>query len=334
MILRKYHLDVDPRPLVETIIKRNAWGARRPTANQKERPMSRKVGFGAAAVAAAFLAAVAVRVAPLGATPLTSGELKCETSTGKAQSQFVAFKGKCIQKCESDAAKGKVASPSDCDPNGGSADASCISAAVGKTVHAEQVKCAGGAAPSGSCPLCYGEDNGDPNNAHSGDCVNDSITRTSDPNNPNSTETQVDPFFSIIWCDSGATDPNNANQKVKLKCENSLSKNASKLVSTLNKCVAKCLASAAKGKSTGHCAPPVDGGSDTKLASCVSAAKAKLASQIDKSCPSGTITCTNGDAIGAALYAGSGADWANVVEGRVNAQYPNTYCSASGAFLE
>jgi hypothetical protein len=296
--------------------------------------MSRRLGFGAAAIGAAFLTAVAVRVIPVGATPLSSGELKCETSTGKAQTKFVAFKGKCIQKCESGAAKGKGASAGDCDPNGGSAVGSCISAAVSKTVHAEQVKCAGGAAPSGTCPLCYGEDNGDPNNAHAGDCVNDSITRTSDPNNPNSTETQVDPFFSIIWCDSGATDPNDANQKKKLKCENAVSKDASKLVGTLDKCTSKCLASAAKGKASGHCAPPVDAQSDQKLSQCVSLAKSKLASQIDKSCPSGLITCDNGDAIGTALYGGSGADWANVVEGRVNAQYVNTYCSPSGAFLE
>jgi len=297
--------------------------------------MSRQMGFGAAALAAAFLAAVAVRVAPLGATPLSSGEFKCETSTAKAQTQFVAGKGNCISKCESSAAKGKVASPADCDPNGGSAVASCLSTAVAKAVHLEQVKCAGGAAPSGTCPLCYGEDNGDPNNAHAGDCVNDSMTRTDDPNNPNSTETQVDPFFSIIWCDSGATDPNDANQKKKLKCENAVSKDASKLVATLDKCTSKCLASAAKGKSTGHCAPPAeDAGADQKLSQCVSLAKSKLASQIDKSCPAGLITCNNGDAIGTALYGGSGADWANVVEGRVAAQYVNTYCSASGAFLE
>ena len=296
--------------------------------------MSRRLGFEAAVIAAAFLAAAAVRVIPVGATPLSSGELKCETSTGKAQTKFVASKGKCIQKCESGAAKGKVASPGDCDPNGGSGVASCITAAVGKAEHAEQNKCTGGAAPSGTCPLCYGEDNGDPNNAHAGDCVHDSQTRTSDPNNPNSTETQVDPFYGIIWCDSHGTDPNQADQKKVLKCENAVSKNASKLVGTLDKCTSKCLASAARGKSSGHCAPPVDAQSDHKLSSCVSLAKGKNASAIDKACPSGTVTCDNGDAIGAALYAGSGVDWSNVVEGRVNAQYSNTYCSPSGAFLE
>ena len=295
--------------------------------------MSRQMGFGAAALAAAFLAAVAVRVAPLGATPLSSGEFKCETSTAKAQTQFVAGKGNCISKCESSAAKGKVASPADCDPNGGSAVASCLSTAVAKAVHLEQVKCAGGAAPSGTCPLCYGEDNGDPNNAHAGDCVHDSTTRTSDPNNPNSTETQVDAFFGIIWCDSHGTDPNQSDQKKVLKCENAVSKDAAKLVSTLNKCTAKCLASAAKGKTSGHCSPPVNGTSDSKQASCVGAAKSKAAALIDKSCPSGTVTCDNGNAIGTALYAGSGADWANVVEGREDAQYSNTYCSPSGAFL-
>ena len=291
--------------------------------------MSRKLSVGAAVVAAAFAAGIAVRVIPVGATPLTSAELKCEFATAKAQAKFVASKGGCIAKCITGAAKGKVASPSDCDPNGGSGDSACISTAEGKTTAAQQKKC-----PSGSCPACYGEDNGDPNNAHSGDCVHDSQTRTSDPNNPNSTETQVDPFFTIIFCDSHGTDPNQADQKAVLKCENSVSKNGGKLVGALGKCGSKCLAAAVKGKSTGHCSPPADGTSDMKEVACVNAAKAKAAAGIDKACPSGTVTCDNGDAIGAALYAGSGADWANVVEGRVNAQYPNTYCSASAAFLE
>jgi hypothetical protein len=296
--------------------------------------MSRKVGFGAAALAAAFLAAIAVRVMPVGATALTSAELKCETSTGGAQSKFVSGKQGCVTKCMSAVKKGKVVGgTAACDPNGGPAAnlTTCIGNAVTKATGTQTKKCT-------SCPACYGEDNGDPNNAHSGNCANDAATRTSDPNNPNSTETQVDPFFGpdggIIYCDSGSVDPNNANVKAKNSCANAVAKNGAKLVGGLNKCTAKCLSAAAKGKSTGHCSPPVDGTSDTKEASCVSAAKGKTAGAIDKKCPAATITCDNGNAIGTALYAGTGADWANVIEGRVNAQYPNTYCSPSGAFLE
>jgi hypothetical protein len=296
--------------------------------------MSSKVGLGAALVAAGFLAAIAVRVMPVGATALTSDELKCEEGTGAAQSKFVAAKQKCVTKCMGGIAKGKIVGPqSSCDPNGGpAADLStCVTNAVSKAIAGQGKKCS-------SCPACYGSDNGDPNNANSGNCAADAATRTSDPNNPNSTETQVDPFFGpdggIIYCSSGAIDPNNANQKAIAKCEDTVAKNGAKLVGSLNKCTSKCLSAASKGKSTGHCAPPVDGGSDTKEATCVSTAKSKTAAGIDKKCPAATVTCDNGNAVATALYAGTGADWANVIEGRVNAQYPNTYCSPSGAFLE
>jgi hypothetical protein len=298
--------------------------------------MSRKVGFGAALVAAGFLAASALRVMPVGATALSKDEMKCESATGKSQGKFVASKQKCVSKCMDALAKGKVTGGATvCDPNGGSAAniTTCISTAVGKAVTGETKKC-----PSGSCPECYGEANGDPNNGHSGDCTNDASVRVSDPNNPNATETQLDPFFGpdggIIYCDSGGFDPNVGTQKDKIKCEDAVAKNGAKLVGALNKCTSKCLSSAAKEKTTGHCSPPVDGGSDTKEASCVSTAKGKTAAGIDKKCKAGTIACDNGNAIGAALYAGSGAEWANVIEGRVNAQYANTYCSPSGAFLE
>src|SRR5262249_9050100 len=147
----------------------------------------------------------------------------------------------------SNAASGNVA-PSDCDPNGGSAVAACVGTLAGKAMSTETKKCT-------QCPTCYGEANEDPNNAHSGDCTTDASVRTNDPNNLVSTEAVVDAEFEVVFCDSHATDPNQADQKAVFKCERGVFRAFSKLQAALSKCQSRCLSAAAKGTATGHCWP-------------------------------------------------------------------------------
>jgi hypothetical protein len=89
---------------------------------------------------------------------LNADEAKCQDTTARVLSNFVAKKLKCLSKCRKDEHKGKVA-PGSCDPPPSAMKAAdCISKNTDKAQKLIDKKCE--AAQGGDKPECYGTDTG------------------------------------------------------------------------------------------------------------------------------------------------------------------------------
>jgi hypothetical protein len=262
--------------------------------------MKRLFAFGAIGVFAVLVAG------PAGAQ--TDDELKCEINASKVVAKFVKAKAKCLQKCWSAERKGDPVDCLDTAADGDQRDTTtqtCIDAAETKSNEGQAKKC------TADCPECY----------EGGDCPADAQEKT------DTTEGLVDTQDENVHCD------NTTGTDDEFKCQAGASKSLAKLVGALAKCSQKCKAAEAKGTTTGSCAPPIGGGSDAALVTCVDAATAKCVAGLDKKC--GTVGVT--PPCWTATGIDTGTEWCNSVKTIVNSQYNEFFCeagSASGAFLD
>jgi hypothetical protein len=233
-------------------------------------------------------------------------EEKCASGLNKALGKFTGAKAKCVTKCQQGARK--ALNPfSDCLPPYGGATAFCVSdptkGAEAKAIVSAQKGCLI------DCPECYS----------GGNCPSYISGRVY------STESQLDGFVPLIWCDdSGSGDGLNP---AEAKCQDATGKALAKFVASKGKCYDKCLADQIAGKVVpGQCAAGVVTAPATQA--CIFVAEQKAAAGIDKVCALDEPECyvPNFD---------SGAEWVSLAESAVDANVPQTYCgSPSGAFVE
>ncbi len=233
-----------------------------------------------------------------------ANEEKCAAGLSKALAKFTGAKAKCVTKCEDGAHK--AANPlSDCSPPYAGATSACVydpvKGAEAKAIASAEKGCVI------DCPECYG-----------GPC------NTYIPNRVASTESQLDSFVGLIWCDdSGSGDGLNP---AEAKCQDAVAKTLAKFVASKDKCYDKCLANEFKGKIGAYqCLPPA---TDPATVACINLAEQKAAAGIDKICSVDEPECyvPNFD---------SGIEWVQIAEAAVDSNITQTYCgSPSGAFVE
>jgi hypothetical protein len=261
--------------------------------------------FALAAVTGVALVTLAQNVMANHDADVSDDELKCQIAVSGEGGKLVAAVSKCAAKCRAAAAKTPFP-VADCQGNPPTNPdmAACVTAAVAKAQAGEAKKC------SVDCPDCAEYQNGD--------CAADATARTA------TTLASTNAAGLLVYCDdSGSGDGLTSDED---KCQQTISKNLSKMVGALGKCSAKCIAAEHKGKiPNGSCGTSP---TDLKTIDCVAKVVGKTGAGIDKKCT----------AIGAMPECSSqpdGAGWAMFVQGLLSAQYGNTYCgSPSGAFLD
>ena len=255
-----------------------------------------------------FIAAGGATLAVALALPLTAGaqlstdECNCETQTGAAQGKFAAAKAKCLAKCNQGARAGNNPA-TDCTAPYAGTTQECVNKAETKA-EATETKCK-------DCPECYS----------GGNCTADAGTRTA------TTETQIDGFAFLVFCDDGAS-PDQTNDD-EAKCEQEAAKAAGKFAAAKAKCYAKCRAAECKGKiPAGSCTAGAVTDPTGKTQDCISKNEAKCVAKIGQKCTDPPECYTN-------PLVNPPTNLCNAVESAVDANDASTYCSSpSGAFLE